>query len=52
MPVAHPLLIVSNASGGLNPQYARGDVVVIDDHISFMNRGFPTATAADDCRPS
>jgi purine-nucleoside phosphorylase len=41
-----PVLIVSNASGGLNPQYARGDVVVVDDHISFMKRGFPTATAA------
>jgi purine-nucleoside phosphorylase len=41
-----PMLIVSNASGGLNPQYARGDVVVIDDHISFMNGGLPTATPA------
>jgi purine-nucleoside phosphorylase len=30
------LLIVSNASGGMNPQYAPGDVVVIDDHINLM----------------
>lgn len=48
--VAHacgaPMLIVSNASGGLNPHYARGDVVVIDDQISFMRRGLPTSTPA------
>jgi purine-nucleoside phosphorylase len=30
------LLIVSNASGGLNPQYNSGDIMVIDDHIDFM----------------
>lgn len=29
-------LIVSNAAGGLNPQFASGDVMVIDDHINFM----------------
>lgn len=29
-------LIVSNACGGLNPQYANGDVMVIDDHINLM----------------
>jgi purine-nucleoside phosphorylase len=32
------LLIVSNAAGGLNPRFAVGDVMVIDDHINFMNR--------------
>jgi purine-nucleoside phosphorylase len=31
-------LIVSNAAGGLNPEYAAGDVMVIDDHINFLNR--------------
>jgi purine-nucleoside phosphorylase len=31
------LLIVSNASGGMNPQYARGDIVVIEDHINLMH---------------
>ncbi len=31
------LLIVSNACGGMNPQYQRGDIVVIDDHINLMN---------------
>jgi purine-nucleoside phosphorylase len=32
------LLIVSNAAGGLNPDFAAGDVMVIDDHINFLNR--------------
>jgi purine-nucleoside phosphorylase len=30
------LLIVSNASGGLNPQYEKGDLMVIEDHINLM----------------
>ncbi|HEY2841002.1 MAG TPA: purine-nucleoside phosphorylase, partial [Pirellulales bacterium] len=30
------LLIVSNACGGLNPHYAKGDVMVIEDHINLM----------------
>ncbi len=29
-------LIVSNAAGGLNPSYARGDIMLIDDHINLM----------------
>ncbi|MEZ6071492.1 MAG: purine-nucleoside phosphorylase [Pirellulales bacterium] len=29
------VLIASNASGGLNPTYRAGDVVVVDDHIDF-----------------
>ena len=32
------LLIVSNAAGGLNPNYACGDVMVIEDHINLLNR--------------
>jgi len=32
------LLIVSNAAGGLNPNFAAGDVMVIDDHINLLNR--------------
>ncbi len=32
------LLILSNASGGLNPQYESGDVVVVDDQINLMFR--------------
>lgn len=30
------LLIVSNASGGLNPRYRSGDIMVIDDHLNLM----------------
>jgi purine-nucleoside phosphorylase len=30
------LLIVTNACGGMNPGYAAGDVMLIDDHINLM----------------
>ena len=30
------LLVVSNASGGINPQYQSGDLMVLDDHIDLM----------------
>lgn len=30
------LLIVSNACGGMNPQYEAGDIVLIEDHINLM----------------
>lgn len=29
-------LIVSNAAGGLNPQFSAGDIMVITDHINLM----------------
>lgn len=29
-------LIVSNASGGMNPQFRSGDLMLITDHINFM----------------
>lgn len=32
------ILIVSNASGGLNPRFQSGDVVAIDSHIDLMMR--------------
>ncbi len=30
------LLVVSNAAGGMNPNFGLGDIVVIDDHINLM----------------
>jgi purine-nucleoside phosphorylase len=30
------VLIVSNACGGMNPQFAKGDLMIIDDHINLM----------------
>lgn len=52
-------LIVSNACGGMNPAYALGDIVTIDDHINLMP-GNPLAGPNDEslgprfpdmCRP-
>jgi len=41
------LLIVSNAAGGMNPHYASGDIVLIEDHINLMN-GNPLIGVNDD----
>src|SRR6201992_4452429 len=30
-------LLVSNASGALNPEYRKGDLMVIDDHINLQH---------------
>ncbi len=32
------LLIITNASGGLNPYFASGEVMLIDDHINLMGK--------------
>lgn len=41
------LLVVSNACGGMNPLHAKGDIVVIEDHINLMN-GNPLIGVNDD----
>ena len=41
------LLIVSNACGGMNPQFAQGDIMVIEDHVNLMN-GNPLVGVNDD----
>lgn len=41
------ILIVSNACGGMNPQYAKGDLMVIEDHINLM-AGSPLIGKNDD----
>lgn len=40
------VLLASNASGGLNPTYRAGDVVVIDDHIDFLFAVPPTCESS------
>jgi len=39
------ILFVSNASGGINPKYASGNIMLIESHIDLMYRSTPQMTA-------
>ena len=45
------LLIVSNASGGMNPRFASGDIMVIEDHINLMGDNPLIGVSGDQLRP-
>ena len=48
------LLMLSNASGGLNPRFRSGDIMVLVDHIQWMFRrgeGIAEALSRDEHRP-
>lgn len=40
-------VIISNASGGINPRFYSGQIVLIDNHIDWMNRSGINAMEAD-----
>lgn len=39
------ILFISNASGGINPKFASGEIMLIDSHIDFMYRSTPSMNA-------
>lgn len=45
------LLLVSNASGGLNPQFRSGDIMAMADHINLMGR-HTRSLSVPNCLPS
>jgi len=37
------MMIVTNAAGGLNPNYKCGDIMIIKDHVNFPGLGGDSA---------
>lgn len=44
-------LFISNAAGGLNPDYRKGDLMIIDDHINLQPENPLTGSNMDDFGP-
>jgi len=44
-------LVVSNACGGMNPEWAAGDLVLLDDHINLLGGNPLSGPNADDFGP-
>lgn len=40
------ILFVSNASGGINPKFASGQIMLIESHLDFMFRSTPQMTSS------
>ena len=45
------VLIVSNASGGLNPGFEKGDIMLVEDHINLMNANPLSGSNYDELGP-
>jgi purine-nucleoside phosphorylase len=44
-------LLVSNAAGGMNPQFTRGDLMIIEDHINLLGANPLVGPNLDDFGP-